>query len=326
MKILILGGTIFVGYAITDAALAAGNEVAHFNRGKSSAPDSRVETILGDRTQEPFPAALTSRSWDVVIDTSGYLPQVVARSTRAMNASPHYIFVSSVSAYAGPDFSEDGALTPLPNPLPDAMTYDVYGALKAGCEQVVQAAFGDRAAIVRPGLIVGPRDPTDRFTYWPVRVARGGVVAAPGRPSRTVQFIDARDLGEWIVKMAEDRVTGVFNASGRPVAMSAVLDACQRVPRSDARFEWVAEAMLAQEKVQPWKDMPLWIPESEPHAAGFMDIPIARALATGLRHRPLAATVADTLAWAQTRPAGHAWKAGLTPEREAALLAAVERR
>jgi 2'-hydroxyisoflavone reductase len=324
MRILVLGGTVFVGRAITDAALTAGHQVVHFNRGKSSPPDARVETIHGDRTQEPFPATLTARAWDAVIDTSGYLPQVVEKSARALRDARRYLFVSSVSAYSGPDFREDGALKPPPDPLPDAMTPETYGGLKTACEAVVQSAFGSRSTIVRPGLIVGPHDPTDRFTYWPVRVARGGAVAAPGRPSRTVQFIDVRDLGEWIVKIVEAGVSGAFNATGpaRPVPMSTLLETCREVSGSDARLEWVDEAVLERERVGPWKDMPLWIPETEPHVASFMDIPIDRAVATGLEHRPLARTIADTLEWARSRPATHAWQAGLDPQREAALLAA----
>ncbi len=328
MRILVLGGTVFLGRAITDAALAAGHDVAHLNRGKSSPPDPRVETILGDRTQEPFPAALTRKPWDAVIDTSGYLPQAVEKSGRALQDTGRYLFVSSISAYAGPNFDEEGPLTPPPDPLPDAMTPQTYGGLKAACESVVRSAFGERATIVRPGLIVGPHDPTDRFTYWPVRVARSGTVAAPGRPSRTVQFIDVRDLAAWMVRLAAGNTGGAFNGTGpaRPVAMQTVLETCRVVSGNDARFEWIGEAVLEREKVLPWTDMPLWIPEADPHAAGFMDIPIERALSTGLKHRPLAATVLDTLAWARSRAPEHVWKAGLSAEREAALLAAWQQR
>lgn len=324
MQILILGGTVFVGRAITDAALARGHRVTHMNRGRTSPPDPRVETIHHDRTVEPFPPALTSRAWDAIVDTCGYLPQVVQKSVRAFDAVPRYLFVSSISAYAGPDFGEDAALAPSPDPWPDAHTPETYGGLKAACEAVVREAFGERATIVRPGLVVGPHDPTDRFTHWVMRVARGGTVAAPGRAERTVQFIDARDLGAWIVKLVESGTPGVFNGTGprRPVAMCTVLEACREVSASDAHFRWIDEATLAREKVGPWKDMPLWIPETEPHAAEFMDVPIERALATGLVHRPLSQTVADTLAWAQARPAAHAWKAGLSGERERALLEA----
>ncbi|HUP28661.1 MAG TPA: hypothetical protein VM122_00705, partial [Usitatibacter sp.] len=220
--------------------------------------------------------------------------------------------------------SESGKLKQPPHPLPDAMTPETYGGLKTACEAVVTAAFGERATLVRPGLIVGPNDPTDRFTYWPMRVARGGVVAAPGKPGRTVQFIDARDLAEWIVKLAANDTPGTFNGTGpaRPVTMQAVLDTCRDVSGSDARFQWIEEAVLEREKVGPWKDMPLFIPETEAHVKEFMAIPIERAIETGLRHRPLAQTVSDTLAWARTRPLDHTWKAGLTSEREAGLLAA----
>jgi 2'-hydroxyisoflavone reductase len=321
MRILILGGTVFVGRAITDAAIARGHHVTHMNRGKTSPSDNRVETVHHDRTLEPFPAELASREWDAVIDTCGYLPQVVRKSARAFAAAPRYLFVSSISAYAGPGFGEDDPLAPPPDPLPDAHTPETYGGLKSACESVVLEAFGERATIVRPGLIVGPHDPTDRFTYWPVRVARGGSVAAPGRPSRMVQFIDVRDLGDWIVRLVQNDVRGVFNATGAPLPMSQLLETCREVVVSDARFEWIDEAVLEREKVIAWKDMPLWIPES-PHAAAFMNIPTQRALATGLASRPLRSTIADTLAWARTRAATHAWKAGLAAGRETALLAA----
>ncbi|MGZ5063824.1 MAG: NAD-dependent epimerase/dehydratase family protein, partial [Usitatibacter sp.] len=221
MRILILGGTVFLGRALTDAALARGHRVTHFNRGRSSAPDARVETVTGDRTQSL--EALAGREWDAVVDTSGYLPQVVGKSARALrDATRRYVFVSSISVYAGPGFAEDAAVQPPPDPLPDAMTMEAYGALKAACEGVVRESFGDRATLVRPGLIVGPHDPTDRFTWWPARVARGGRVAAPGRPSRTVQFIDVRDLARWMVELVQRGAAGTFNATGprAPVEMS----------------------------------------------------------------------------------------------------------
>ena len=316
-----MGGTVFLGRAVTDAALARGHHVTHFNRGKSGAADSRVETLTGDRTQSLD--ALCGREWDAVVDTSGYLPQVVRRSAQALrDATGRYLFVSSISVYAGPGFGEEAAVQPPPDPLPDAMTMEFYGSLKGACEAVVREIFGDRASVARPGLIVGPHDPTDRFTWWPWRVARGGRVAAPGRAARAVQFIDVRDLARWAIELIEREAPGIFNATGprEPVAMSRLLDACRAVSKSDATFEWIDEAFLAKSGVQPWKEMPLWVPESDPHASGFMNVPIDRALSMGLAFTALEDTIADTLAWARTRPADHAWKAGLSAEREEKLV------
>ena len=324
MRILVIGGTVFLGRAFTDAALAAGHEIVHFNRGQSSPPDTRVERIAGDRTDvASLRKASAAAPWDAVMDTSGYLPQVVRRSAAALrDCSRRYLFVSSISAYSGGEFDETSPLQPVPDPLPEAMTLDKYGALKAGSEAVAREFFGDRAIVVRPGLIVGPHDPTDRFTWWPHRVALGEKVAAPGRASRTVQFIDVRDLARWMVSLVERDATGTFNATGpqTPIAMESVLTACRDVSGSNADIRWVDEAFLAQKHILPWKEMPLWVPESDAHAAGFMDVPIARALATGLAFRDLRETIADTLTWSRTRAADHAWKAGLAADREAALL------
>ena len=326
MNILMLGGTVFLGRAATDAALAAGHDVTHFNRGRSAPPDPRVATIHGDREDaDALRAIAKAKPWDAVIDTSGYLPQVVRRSVDALRDAGCYGFVSSISAYrsfAEAGIDEDAALAPAPDPLPDRLEMPLYGALKAACEAVVRGAFGDRALIVRPGLIVGPHDPTDRFTWWPVRVARGGRVLAPGRPSRPVQIIDVRDLAEWTVRLLERGVAGPFNATGprEPLPMAALLETCRSVAGSDARFEWRDDEALSRAQVGPWRDMPLWIPESDAAMRGMMGVSIARALAEGLAFRPLEATVRDTLEWARTRPAAHEWKAGLGADREAQLL------
>ena len=324
MRMLLLGGTVFVGRALTDAALAHGHEVTHLHRGRSAPPDPRVETLRADRTVEPFPAAAAGRAWDAVIDTSGYLPQVVARSASALRASGRYAFVSSISVYAGAGFGEDAPVRDAPAPLPQAWTPETYGGLKAACESVVRAAFAERALVVRPGLIAGPHDPTDRFTWWPERVAHGGAVAAPGRPGRRVQLIDVRDLASWIVAALERGVHGTYNATGpaQPIGMGALLEACRDATGSDATFTWMDETFLAREGVRPWSEMPLWVPESDPVASGLLDVPIARAVAAGLAFRPLAETIADTLAWSRTRAPDHAWKAGLAEAREQALLRA----
>jgi 2'-hydroxyisoflavone reductase len=324
MRILVIGGTVFLGRAFTDAALAAGHEVVHFNRGQSSPPDARVQRVAGDRNDvAALGRAAALGPWDAVIDTSGYLPQVVRKSAAALrDHAQRYLFVSSISTYAGDGFDESSPLEPIPDPLPETMTPDKYGALKAGCEAASREILGERAIIVRPGLIVGPHDPTDRFTWWPHRIALGGKVAAPGRPSRTVQFIDVRDLARWMVRLLERDAKGTFNGVGpqAPIAMQSLLATCVDVSRSNADIAWVDEAFLAQSSVQPWKEMPLWVPESDPHAAGFMNVPIARGLATGLEFRDLRETVADTLAWSRARGADRAWKAGLPADREAALL------
>lgn len=321
MKLLILGGTIFLGRAVTDAALARGHDVTHFNRGVSGARDARVETILGDRGSAEDLARL-AHDFDAVIDSSGYLPQVVARSVERFADVPRYHFVSTVSVYSGADRREDGPRLPPPDPLPEQRSAEHYGACKTGCEDVVLETFGDRATIVRPGLIVGPYDPTDRFTWWPERVARGGEVLAPGAPDRPVQVIDVRDLAEWMVRLVEDDVAGTYNALG-PVegslTMGELLETCKAVSGSDARFTWVDDATLEGAGVGAWVEMPLWIPEPELSNGGHMRTPIARARAAGLRTRPIAETVRDTLAWSCSR-VGHSWKAGLDPAKEAGIL------
>ncbi len=327
MRILVLGGTVFLGRAVTDAALARGHGVTHFHRGKSAPGDPRVETLRGDRADAgSLGHALAGKSWHAVIDTSGYLPQVVALSAEALkDRVGRYLFVSTISVYASFDldsYDEDSPVSPPPDPLPEALDMALYGPLKTGCENVVRAAYRERATIVRPGLIVGPHDPTDRFTYWPERIARGGEVLAPGRPDRPVQFIDVRDLAEWMVHLLEEDAAGTINAIGprHATTMEQVLEACRAAAGSDARLAWIDDARLLAAGAGPWKELPLWIPESDAvnrgHSAGALD----RALALGLEFRPLAATIADTLAWSRTRPADHAWKAGLTRERERALL------
>lgn len=327
MRLLILGGTVFLGRAVTDAALAGGHHVHHLNRGVSSPPDPRVNTLHADRNDvAALVAAVEGLEWDAVIDTSGYLPQAVAKSVAALSArTGSYCFISSISAYAGfpPDgYDETAPLAAAPDPLPEAMTPPTYGPLKAACEAVVAKGFGARALVIRPGLIVGPRDPTDRFTWWTARMALGGTVLAPGRPGRQVQFIDVRDLADWIIAMLERGATGTFNATGpeRPLSMEHLLAASRTVAESDAAIEWVDDAFLVANSVVPWKEMPLWIPESDPSLHGFMGASIARARAAGLRFRGLDVTLQATLEWARSRPADHAWKAGLPREREAEVL------
>jgi 2'-hydroxyisoflavone reductase len=203
----------------------------------------------------------------------------------------------------------------------EEITGGTYGPLKALCEQAVQQVFPERALIIRPGLIAGPHDPTDRFTYWPARVARGGRVLAPDRPEAPTQVIDGRDLAEFIVKQVEQKTSGVFNATGpdRPLTFGSLLETCRQVSGSRAGFVWAPVEFLEQHGVSAWSDLPAWLPDRGEHA-GFAFVDISNALHAGLAFRPLEDTVRDTLAWEKTRPAGHEWRAGLTPERESDLL------
>jgi 2'-hydroxyisoflavone reductase len=325
MRILIIGGTIFLGRALVDAVLLRGHQLTLFNRGQTN-PSlyPEVEKLVGDRKVDL--AALKGRRWDAVIDTCGYLPSVVALSAAALADSvEHYTFISTESVYASPlqpGLDETAPVGKLEDETVEEITGEAYGPLKALCEQAVESALPGRTLVVRPGLIVGPYDASDRFTYWPWRVAQGGRVLAPGRPERGVQFIDVRDLAAWIIQLVEARQTGVFNADGRPgeVTMAALLETCKAASGSDAQFVWAGDEFLTRNNIGAWMEMPLWIPENDPDASGFFSISVARAVQAGLSHRPLHVTVADTLAWARTRPADYAWRAGLRREREAELL------
>ena len=308
MRLLILGGTKFLGRAIADAALARGHDLTLFNRGRTNPelfPDA--EKLRGDR--DGGLEALEGRTWDAVVDVAGYLPRVVRQSVETVDA-PYYLFVSSRSVYA--DFSssptEDAAT------LGDVDSEEVmehYGELKAMCERV---AAQRRGAIVRPGLIVGPHDPTGRFTYWPHRIARGGDVLAPGPPEETVTLIDVRDLGEWIVHLCEAQTEGVFNAIDR-TTWGELLEACVRAAGSDARLVWIRSDWLAEQGVGEWMELPLWISSEE--MRGLHHVENARAVAAGLTFRPLVQTALATLAEAETTD-----EAGMKPERERELLAA----
>jgi 2'-hydroxyisoflavone reductase len=331
LSLLILGGTVFLGRALVEAALARGHQVTLFNRGRHN-PDlfPEVEKLRGDRTADLAP--LRSRRWDAVIDTSGYVPGVVAASAELLaGATGHYTFISTMSVYADvsrPGMNETAPLAVLPEGAPHEVNGETYGPLKVLCEQAVNAALPGRALIVRPGLIVGPHDPTDRFTYWPVRLAAGGEVLAPGRPERQVQFIDVRDLAGWTLRMVEAGQVGIYNATGPAarLSMATVLDVCAQAAPSGAHLTWVPEAWLLERGVEAWSELPLWLPESEPGMAGLLAFDVSKALAAGLAFRPLADTVRDTLTWAAARPADHAWQAGLSRARESELLDAWHRR
>jgi 2'-hydroxyisoflavone reductase len=333
MKLLILGGTAYLGRHAVEAARARGHEVTLFNRGRTN-PDlfRDVERLRGDR--DGGLAALAGRSWDAVLDPSGYLPRLVRDSCALLSdAVGHCTFISSINAYAErtrEGLLESDALAELPAEVsPEELTAESYGPLKALCEREVQSAFGAGAAIVRAGLIFGPHDLTERTGYWPLRVAEGGDVLGPGRAGRPTQLVDVRDLASWLVHLAERGIGGVFNATGpdSTLTMERFLTTCREVAGSDARFVWVDEEFLLERKVAPYSELPLWVPEPF-HA--FESVNAARALAAGLTIRPLADTVRDALAWARTLPPGPrqvAWgrvaiPPGLSRAREADLLRA----
>lgn len=325
MRILIIGGTRFLGRHLVEAALARSHEVTLFNRGKSN-PDlfPQLETILGDREKDVD--KLKGRIWDAVIDVAGYFPRIVRLSAEVLEPNvSRYVFISSISVYdnfskAGID--ESDPVGKIEDETVEEITGETYGPLKALCEKAVQELYGERALIVRPGLIVGPHDPTDRFTYWPVRVARGGDVLAPQKPEAAIQVIDVRDLSDFIIKLIQDNASGIYNATGPDyeLTIGKLLDVSKQVTGSDANFNWVSVEFLNQNKVEPWRDMPTWVPDDE-EGVGFSRVNVAKAIDAGLTFRPLQETVRDTLEWAQARPADHTWRAGLTAEREAQVLA-----
>ncbi len=326
MRLLILGGTVFLGRAVVEAALARGHEVTLFNRGQHN-PElfPEVEKLRGDRSGDL--KALRGRRWDAVVDTCGYFPRVVRASAEALaGAVEHYTFVSSISVYADDEThrqDESGRIATIPDESVEEITETTYGALKPLCEQAAERAMPGRVLNVRAGLIVGPHDRSDRFTYWPHRVAQGGEVLAPSRPDYATQIIDVRDLAEWIVRMAEARRPGTYNATGplELLTLQQILDACKAASGSDATFTWVGEPFLLEQGVQPWMGLPLWLPDK---LSGTMDMNVDKAMRDGLTFRPLADTVRDTLAWDASRPP-HEWRAGLTREREREVLDAWHR-
>ena len=335
MKLLILGGTLFLGRHIVESALRDGHEVTLFNRGQRN-PElfPEVEKLRGDR--DGALDALRGRSWDAVIDTCGFVPRVVRASAELLaGAVGRYVFISSISVY--PDHSrpvdEDSPVGRLEDESTEEITGETYGPLKVLCERAVEEALPGRALVIRPGLIVGPHDPTVRFVYWPRRVARGGEVLAPAPPERLVQFIDARDLADWTLRMAESGATGVFNASGPDYDLSwgALLEECRRAMGSDARVTWVDEKFLLENKVEGWSELPLWITDEDPAMRYFMEANCGRALKAGLTFRPLAETIRDTFEWDERRadkgatgdkPGVPVPDATLKPERERELLEA----
>jgi len=294
MKLLVLGGTVFLGRHVVESALARGHSVTLFNRGRQN-PNlfPEVEKLRGDRDGDL--SALGGRRFDAVIDTTTYTPGQARGMAEILDRRiEHYTFISSISAYAG--FPAGGSYD---ETAPLAEGNEGYGPLKARSEGALEAAFPGRVAHVRPGLVAGPHDPTDRFTYWPRRIAQGGEVLAPGRPQRPIQFIDARDLADWCVRLSEGRRTGYFNAVGPQslLTMRQFLEACCSAVGCNARFNWVPDEELIAAGAEAWTELPLWIPENDEESGDLFLGDNKKAIAAGLTYRPILDTIIETLEW-----------------------------
>ncbi|MCZ8206097.1 twin-arginine translocation signal domain-containing protein [Gemmatimonas sp.] len=332
LRILILGGTGFIGPQQVEYALARQHKLTLFNRGKTNAGlFPTVPRIIGDRNVAGGHDGLKQGTWDVVIDNPTRNPAWVRDAGVALKGRVgQYVFVSTISVfsdYSKPGMDENGPLhTPGAEAIWASNDGAAYGPNKVRCELEAKAQFGEnKLTIVRPGLIVGPGDLSDRFSYWPVRIDKGGEILAPGTPNDPVQYVDVHDLSEWIVRTGENHTLGTFNATGPkgPTTIAEMLLGIKSVTTSDARFTWVPAEFLAEQKVRAWSEMPVWQPAMGP-TLGFMQVNCQKAYAAGLTFRPLADTARSTLDWYKTRPAVEQEKAraGIAPEKEKAVLAA----
>lgn len=333
MKLLIIGGTKFLGRYLVESALARGHEITLFNRGLTN-PDlfPDVEHLQGDRNEDLD--VLRNRQWDAVIDTCGFTPGGVRKTVEILADSiNHYTFISSQSVYAAytePNQDENAPVQTTSEDLNDETNGETYGARKAACEQVAEKAMPNRVLSIRAGLIVGPHDYIDRFPYWVKRVSQGGEVLAPASPGRPVQLIDVRDLAEWNIRMVEGGRTGIYNATGpdHKLTFGEFLETCQAASRSDANFTWVSEEFLLANDVKSWSEIPIWFPGEE--GVNFFSIDCSKAFQAGLKFRPLIETAKDTLDWDATRNktkeeperplVAAQGQIGLKPEREKELL------
>jgi 2'-hydroxyisoflavone reductase len=328
--ILVLGGTGFIGPHIVTSALARGHTVTLFNRGKTHPglfPE--VEKLRGDR--DGHLEALAHRTWDAVVDPSGFVPRLVKASAELLAPSvKQYVFISTISVYptydvVNPDESAPVATMAEPTRETEGIKSN-YGPLKALCEKAAETAMPGRVANLRPGLIIGPGDPTGRFSHWPTRLAEGGEVLAPGDGQTPVQYIDGRDLGAWIVRLIEDGTVGTMNALGpaRRVTMKQVLDECNHALGDKAQLTWIAADFLDKHDVSGWSDMPMWV-DNQGENLGFGTLQNAKAVKAGLTFRPIGDTARDTLAWLETLPEAERAKArstGISRDKEARVLAA----
>ena len=321
MNILILGGTVFMGIQLVNYAQKRNHNVTIFNRGKRN-PDifPDVEKLIGDRSGDLAP--LKGRKFDAVIDTCGHVPGIVRKSAELLkDNTDNYTFISSISAYS--DFSkhgqdESGETCKITDGNTEEMTMENYGAMKVLCENVVTEVFGDRALNIRPGLIVGENDWSDRFTYWIHRIDQGGKVLAPDGKKDRVQFIDVKDLSEWTIKMAEGKKSGLYNATGPDYKLTfeEFINACQKVTGNKSEIIWAKEKFLLDENITPWMELPMWVTEAD---QGINNIDISKAIKDGLTFRPLEETLRDTLKFDKSRK-DYTLKAGLKPEREAEVI------
>lgn len=334
MRLLVLGGTRFLGRAVVSEALAAGDEVTTFSRGQSGPPPAGATALHGDRTTADGLAVLAGQDWDVVVDTSGYVPAVVGDSARLLaDHVRHYVFVSTCNVYPGFPTEPITADSPVYDCPPDETTPDRqldrerYGPLKAGCERAVDEFFAGRSTHVRAGLIIGRHDDSGRLPWWIRRIERGGEVLTPGDPAGRPRLVDARDLAAWSLRCGRAGVAGAFPATG-PVGQmtyAELFETIRQATRSDATFTWVADEFLVAHEVAPWSELPLWLPPAEGGPAVW-DQDTTAAEQAGLRCRPIADTIADTAAWLRdvaeppTKPGLP--PTGLAPARESELLAA----
>jgi 2'-hydroxyisoflavone reductase len=323
LKVLILGGTTFLGPHLTNELLSHGHKVTHFSRGNEhflSFPE--VEKLQGDRDGNL--KALEGRKWDAIIDTSGYLPRVVEASSKILaGAASHYTFISTISVYD--DFKrlhidENSPLAKLDDNSDEKITEKTYGPFKVGCEKVIKAYFPDNSLIIRPGLIVGPYDPTDRFTFWVRRIAEGGKVLIPNTPKQKLQFIDVRDLAKWIVKMVEERAVGTYNATGpkEELNFEKFINECSKFSKKKLDLIWVDEKFLIDHHFDNWNKLPLWL-SSKSDMAGLFCIDSHKAQDKGLSYRPISETISATLNWDDKR-INRKMKIGLSREEESNLL------
>jgi len=318
MKILVLGGTKFLGRTFVETALSKGHEITLFNRGKTN-PDifPEAEHLIGNRDSDLKP--LYGRKWDAVVDTCGYVPRIVRKSAELIADSVgHYTFISSLNAYSDfskPGVDENSPLATIEDETVEEVTDETYGPLKVLCEKSAEKAMPGKVLTLRCGLIVGPYDPSDRFTYWPVRINQGGEVLAPSPPEQQTQFIDARDISDFILLMAERKQTGIFNTVGPDyiLTMHQLLEECNKITGNKSNFTWVSEEFLTENETFP----PVWLPKKW---VGLSQVSNQKAISAGLTFISLAETIKDTLSWHATRPKDYKLKTGLTTEREKELL------
>ncbi|MGE7761186.1 SDR family oxidoreductase [Peribacillus sp. NPDC097895] len=337
MNILILGGTRFLGRYLVKAALEKGHEVTLFNRGSNPDVFREIEQVRGDRDGDL--EMLKGKQWDAVIDTSGFIPRTVSRSCRLLNHVKHYTYISSISAYKDPSkpgIDENGEVHTLSEKKVEEITHgtagpiygEYYGPLKSLSEKAAEKELPGKVLSIRAGQIVGPYDYTDRLPYWLKRIAEGGEILSPGRPGRPIQIIDVRDLAQWIIQMIEKSITGAFNAVGPnyTLTMGQLLEECKKVTRSGATFTWVSEKFLLENKVEPWGEMPLWIPEEFPLPGakeplnGFLAVDNKKAINNGLSFRPLSETLEDIWDWEKNRSGSAERKTGIHRQHESDLL------